>query len=162
MIVGGCLGLGLWYREQFVGRVLALRTLESILEMLMSEIRYGKATLPESCGQLAARLPGPFDQCLRRIQFEAGGGIPFQEVFCTRMETAMKELPLKREDRELFLQAFQGQGFQDGAMQLKRLEQGLSQLSGRIAALEREQREKCRMAVGLGAMSGLLLLIILL
>ncbi|MDE6015071.1 MAG: stage III sporulation protein AB [Acetatifactor sp.] len=161
MIVSGCLGLGLWYREQFVGRLLALRTLESILEMLMSEIRYGKATLPESCGQLAQRLPEPYSRCLREVQLEAGKGASFQEVFCLQMEACMRELPLKREDRELFLQSFQGQGFRDGAMQLKRLEQGLSQLAGRIGLLEQEQREKCRIAVGLGAMSGLLLLIIL-
>ncbi len=162
MILGGCLGLGLWYREQFVGRLCALRTLASILEMLMSEIRYGKATLPESCGQLAQRLPQPYGRCLQEIGIKAGNGASFQEVFSAQMEACMRELPLKREDRELFLQCFQGQGFRDGAMQLKRLEQGLLQLSGRIGMLEREQREKCRIAVGLGAMSGLLLLIVLL
>lgn len=74
----------------------------------------------------------------------------------------MKGLPLKEEDREVFLQPFHGQGFQDGAMQLKSLEQVLSQLSGSLEGQERERREKCRMAVGLGAMSGLLILIVLL
>lgn len=164
MIVGGCLGLGLWYRDQMIGRIRALRTLASILEMWMSEIRYGKATLPESCGQLAGRLGEPYAGCLKAVCEELGGAgsASFQEVFCRRMDNCLKELPLKEEDREMFLQPFRGQGFQDGAMQLKNLEQGLGRIRELTGQQEQEQKERCRMAVGLGAMSGLLLLIILL
>ncbi|MCM1100241.1 MAG: stage III sporulation protein AB [Clostridium sp.] len=164
MILGGCLGLGLWYREQFVGRIRAMRVLASVLEMFMSEIRYGKATFPESCRHLAERLDEPYSSCLSRVSEEAERGrIPsFQEIFCGEMEICMRKLPLKREDCDIFLGPFRGQGFRDGEMQLKSLEQGLMQLEESIRTQEREQREKCRMAVGLGAMSGLLLLIVLL
>ncbi len=164
MIAGGCLGLGLWYRQQFIGRIQSLRTMVSIIEMLMSEIRYGKATLPECCRHLADRLEGAFGECLREIYEETGNGgsASFQEVFCLRMEECMREMPLKREEREIFLQSFRGQGFQDGVMQLKRLEQVLMQLEESLRLQEQEQREKCRMAVGLGAMSGLLLILVLL
>lgn len=164
MIVGGCLGLGLWYREQFVGRIQSLRTLISIIEMLMSEIRYGKATLPECCLHLSKRLGQPYSEALMDIyeEMDKDVGASFQETFCRRMENCMKELPLKEGDREIFLQPFHGQGFQDGAMQLKSLEQVLSQLSDRLEGQERERHEKCRMAIGLGAMSGLLILIVLL
>lgn len=141
-----------------------MRRLVSILELFMSEIRYGKATLPESCARLADRMEEPYSGYLGAIyrELSGGGGGTFQELFCLRMEECMKKLPLKKEDRELFLQPFRGQGFQDGSMQLVNLEQGLLQLSDSIRQQEQEQREKCRMAVGLGAMSGLLLVIILL
>lgn len=141
-----------------------MRRLVSLLEMLMSEIRYGKATLPESCGRLAERMEEPYRGCLREIHRELSGGPggTFQELFCLKMEACLKKLPLKKEDREIFLQPFRGQGFRDGTMQLVNLEQGLMQLSDSIKLQEREQQEKCYMAVGLGAMSGLLLLIILL
>jgi dihydroorotate dehydrogenase electron transfer subunit len=43
----------------------------------------------------------------------------------------------------------------------KLIEQGREVLQQSIDCVERENREKCRMAVGLGAMSGLLLLIVL-
>ncbi len=163
MIVGGCLGLGLWYREQFIGRIRSLRMLVSIMELLMSEIRYGKATLPECCLHLSRRLAEPYSDALREIYEDMdNGGVSFQEVFCRKMEVCMEGLPLKREDKEMFLQPFHGQGFQDGAMQLKSLEQVSLQLSGHLEMQEHEQREKCRMAVGLGAMGGLLLVIVLL
>lgn len=164
MIVGGCLGLGLWYREQFIGRINALRTLALILEMLMSEIRYGKASLPECCRNLASRLDEPYSSCLDDVGGETGGenGASFSGVFCDSMENCLKTQPLKKEDREIFLQPFHGQGFQDGAMQLRNMEQALVRISDGITLLEKERREKCNMAVGLGAMSGLLLVIILL
>lgn len=141
-----------------------MRRLVSILEMLMSEIRYGKATLPESCARLAERMEEPYSGYLGEIYRELAGRRSgnFQELFCLRMEECMKRLPLKKEDREIFLQPFRGQGFQDCSMQLVNLEQGLLQLSDSIRQQEQEQREKCRMAVSLGAMSGLLLVIILL
>jgi stage III sporulation protein AB len=133
-----------------------------ILEMLMSEIRYGKAALPECCRHLAGRFPEPYQSCFERIWREIGeSGAAFQDVFCRDMELCLLELPLKKEDRDIFLQPFRKAGFQDGEMQLNHLKQSLEQLVDCIEILEREQREKCRMAVGLGAMSGLLLLIIL-
>ena len=33
MIFSGCLGLGLWYRQQFGARIKVLRSLEHILEL---------------------------------------------------------------------------------------------------------------------------------
>lgn len=164
MIMSGCLGLGIWYREQFIGRIQAMRRLVSILEMLKSEINYGKATLPESCNRLAERMEEPYRGCLRDIYRELSEerSTTFPELFCLKMEECLKRLPLKKEDRDIFLQPFRGQGFRDGSMQLVSLEQGLVQLSDSIKLQEQEQREKCHMAVGLGAMSGMLLLIILL
>lgn len=163
MIIGGCLGLGLWYREQFVGRINALRTLALILEMLMSEIRYGKSALPECCRNMSARLEEPYSSCLDNVcgVLGEGKGDSFSNIFCGSMESCLKNLPLKKEDRDIFLQPFRGQGFQDGAMQLKNMEQALVRITDIIALLERERKERCNMAVGLGAMSGLLLVIIL-
>lgn len=113
---------------------------------------------------MAERLDEPYGSCLRHVGEEAERGrMPsFQEIFCGEMEICMRKLPLKKEDRDIFLGPFRGQGFRDGEMQLKSLGQGLTQLEENIRTQEREQREKCHMAVGLGAMSGLLLLIVLL
>ena len=141
-----------------------MRTLTMMTELLMSEIRYGKATLPECCLHLSKRLGLPYSEVLADIheELEQDAGASFQEIFCEKMEGCMGELPLKEEDREIFLQPFRGQGFQDGVMQLKSLEQVHSRLSESLEAQERERHERCRMAVGLGAMSGLLILIVLL
>lgn len=163
LIISGCTGLGLWYREQLLGRIKVLRAMTGILEMLMSEIRYGKATLPECCRELISRVEEPFQGAFGQIYEEAcrEERTSFQAIFEEKMQQALEGLPLKKEDREVFLAPFCGQGFMDGQMQLRSIEQSLVQLKDTIRIQSEDQREKCRMAVGLGVMSGLLLIIVM-
>lgn len=163
LILSGCTGLGLWYRQQFIGRLQALRVLSAILEMLMSEIRYGRATLPECCKEVAARVDEPYKGALMQVyeECEQATAAPFGEIFVQKTEQIFAQLSLKREECEIFVAPFKGQGFQDGQMQLKSLEQSLLRLQDMIRMQNEEQREKCRMSVGLGVMSGLLLIIVM-
>ncbi len=164
MIVSGCLGLGLWYRQQFIQRLQTLRILQSILEMLMSEIRYGKAPLPECCKRIGERQQEPYRSCFLKIyeKMAENRGDSFPKVFAEVMDDCLKKLPITKEDREDFLSFATGNGFEDGTMQLRTVERSRELLQLTVEELEKVNTEKCRMAVGLGAMSGLLLIIILL
>lgn len=163
MIAAGCLGMGLWYKNRILERTRALRTLQMILELLCSEIRYGRASLPECCGRTASRLAPPCGEAFRQIEIRMGEntGESFEEVFRDCMGTALQKMPLTDEDREAFFGFMPGGGFADGQMQIRMLEQGRDRLAARAEELERENGEKCRMAVGLGAMSGLAIILVL-
>ncbi len=163
MIFIGCLGLGLWYREQLNGRIKALRSLRNILELLASEVRYGRAALPECCVHIARYVSPPFADAFLEIgnRMEENAGGTFEEAFREEIEQVLAELPLKDEDREGFLQFTVQTGFSDGQMQLRSIEQSMEWLGSTEEKLLGESREKSRMAVGLGAMSGLLLILIL-
>ena len=126
-----------------------------ILEILMSEIGYGKATLPECCRRVADRLSEPYRTGLLQVytKMQENEGIGFSQTFCVSMEECMKEQPVTTEDKDRFLAFAKGEAFEDGRMQL---------LLKTAAELEKENGEKCRLAIGLGAMSGLLLVLILL
>ena len=163
MIFSGGLGLGLWYRSWLLGRARALRSLGSILELLAGEVRYGRATLPECCSRTARHLTAPFGEAFQRIgnRMEENTGVSFGETFREEMEGVLKELPLETEDRENFLRFTSQTGFMDGQMQLRAMEQSLELLRGTWEKLEQENTEKCKMAVGLGALGGLLLILVL-
>lgn len=163
MILTGCLGLGLWYKGQFSGRIKALRLLQTILELLCSEIRYGRETLPECCVRVAVRIAQPCGDAFRQIaeKMKENGGESFAEIFRGYMEKPLREMPLTEEDREEFLRFVPENGFMDGQMQIRMIEASREQLEEKAKRLERENAEKCRMAVGLGAMSGLMLILIL-
>ena len=164
MIMGGSLGLGLWYRAQFIGRVRALRSLRRILELFCGEVRFGRTTLPECCGQLAGYVEPGFREAFRQVEREMAEneGRSFGEVFAERTGAVLAALPLTREDREIFLQ-FTGQpGFADSAMQLRTLEQSIELLKAAEERLSSENTEKCRVVVGLGAMGGMFLVLLLL
>ena len=164
MILTGCLGLGMWYRQQFILRLKAIRVMVEILEILMSEIGYGKATLPECCRRVATRQPEPYRTGLLHIytKMQENEGVSFSETFCACMEEVLKDQPVTTEDKEHFLAFAKGEAFEDGRMQLRTIERSRELLVGTASGLEKENAEKCRLAVGLGAMSGLLLLLILL
>lgn len=163
MILSGCFGLGMWYRGQFFGRIRALGKLIEMLELLAGEVRYGRSTLPECCLHVASYLEAPYSEALGRVAYRMGEniGLSFGEVFAEEMKPILRELPVKPEDKEVFLRIATQTGFADGQMQLHTLEQCRDMLRQTEEKLEKENAEKCRMAVGLGAMSGLLLLLVL-
>lgn len=163
MIFGGCLGLGIWYRFRMNGRIRTLRSLRYILELLASEVRYGRATLPECCGHIARTLSPPFDEAFREIgrQMAENTGRTFGEIFRQEMNQVFENLPLTAEDRENFFEFTLQTGFADAQMQLRIIEQCMERLRVTQEQLERGNAEKGRMAVGLGAMGGLLLILVL-
>lgn len=163
MIFGGSMGLGLWYRNELGGRLRALRSLRNILELLAGEVEYGKDTLPECCSHIARYLSPPFDGAFREIggRMEENTGISFGEAFREEVGGVLKELPLKPRDREAFLDFTRQTGFADSRMQLRALEQGRKALYAEEERLQEEMEEKSKMAVGLGAMGGLLLILVL-
>lgn len=163
MILLGCLGLGMWYRSQFLGRVKNLRILQQILDLWESEVRYGKATLGECCRHMQKQLPEPFRDWFERLnaKLRESDGESGGRIFREALEEGMSELPLKREDREAFLRFLPESGYMDGQMQLLSIQRSRDLLEETIDRLERDKGEKCRLAVGLGAMGGMLLVLIL-
>ena len=163
MVFAGCLGLGLWYRYQFGARIKARHNLERMLELLASEVRYGRATLPECCSHIAGGLDSGFEEAFLEVgrRMEENMGLSFGEVFQEEMEKALGRLPLQEADRENFLRFAARTGYADSQMQLREIEQSGELLRDTRERLERENAEKCRMAVGLGAMGGLLLILVL-
>lgn len=73
----------------------------------------------------------------------------------------MAHLPLQQADKEAFLGFIPENGYMDSQMQLLSIQRSRSLLENTIESLERENTEKCRLAIGLGAMSGMLLILIL-
>lgn len=163
MILLGCLGLGIWYRSQFLGRVRYLRMLQQILDLWESEVRYGKATLEECCRHMQRQLQEPFQSCFERLnlRLQAANGESCGKLLRKALEEGMSQLPLQQADKEAFLRFIPENGYMDSQMQLLSIQRSRSLLENTIESLEHDNAEKCRLAVGLGAMSGMLLVLIL-
>ncbi len=164
MIGLSCSGLGLWYALNLRQRLQHLHTMNRIIELLISLLQYGKSTLPECCCQLAGQVEEPYRQAFAQVYREMAKsrGNSFSEVYGRIMGEALRQLPLKEQDRQLFLQCVLEQGGGDGEARVRLIRRQQELLRERIARLEAESREKSRMAVGLGTLTGLLIIIILL
>lgn len=164
MILTGSLGMGLWYRNEFTGRIRTIRMLRTILVLLAGEIRYGRDTLSECCGHIAGRLQGECRSAFQQVaeKMRQNSGESFERVFRDCVEPVLKGLPLKQEDIDEFFRFVGAYGFADSSLQLRLLEQSREQLEERAELLSSGIGERCRMAVSLGAMGGLLIILVLL
>ncbi len=163
MIMGGCFGMGILYRERMRVRKKTLQQLLDMLELFESEVRYGRSVLPECCRRVGEQMGAPFGAALKRAAAcgQTGEERAFPEVFARELGEIMDQLPLSEEDKENFFQFLSPVGYRDEKMQLRAMEQSRERLGRTRERLERENAEKGRIALGLGAMSGVLLILIL-
>jgi stage III sporulation protein AB len=134
-----------------------------LLELLESEIKYGRSTLPECCRRAGQQKRDPLGEALLTVaeDMQENEGVSFGEIFRARMGKALEQLPLKAEDLDAFFHFVPAGGFADSQMQARCMEQSLERLARERERLEAECMDKGRIAVGLGAMCGLLLILIL-
>ena len=160
----GCVGLGYFYRQQFYGRLQHIRILIFILDMMMSQVRYHKAMLPECFRQLAHRLEEPYQSVFTELfrTFEKDTGETFDIMFGHAMAECLERTPLGKEEKETFLEFAGNLGYEDAGLQLGSMEQYKERLKQLLGRLEGEVAGKGKMAMGLGVLGGLLLIVIFL
>lgn len=163
LILTGCLGLGWWYRQQMVQRLHFTRELICILEQWISEIRYNRSTLPECCRQIGRQREDRLGEICAEVyrEYTETEGRGFLETAEESFRRQLKALPLKREDIGQFLLFAGKEGYADETMQIRAMELSRQRLEQTADAQQREIAQKCRLSVGMGAMSGLLLLLLL-
>lgn len=164
LVVAGCSGLGIWYRARLQDGIIQLQRLKQLLELLMSEIRYHNATLPESCRLAGKRMPRPWGEALLQIweKLEKDMGMGFGESWREEIGLHLEDLPISEREKEVVLGVAECEGFCDAAMQLSALEQHRDLLEDTIKRRKEQLQEQGRMAVGLGILGGLLLVIVFL
>lgn len=163
MIVCGCLGLGIWYRQQFLGRLHRIRELIAILEQWSSEVRYNRSTLPECCLRIGNCREDRLGRICKEVyeEYITSEGRGFLEMAEESFRKKLNTLPLKKEDIDRFLLFTGREGYPDEAMQIRAIELAKQELERTAEMQQREISQKCRLSVGLGAMSGLLIVILL-
>lgn len=162
-IICGCSGLGIWYSMQMKQKVWHLREMVRILELAISEIDYGKSTLPECCLEIGERAPQPYGKLFQKIYdgFQEAYGLNLGSMSKQILEKGLADIPVE-EEKEVFIRCFSDVGFTDEWLQKRNMERGRDVLLGRIEAEEIDLKKRSRLAVSLGTMSGLLLVLILL
>lgn len=162
-IVLGSTGIGFWYRQRLYTAIWHLRSMKQILEFFMSEIRYGKATLPECCKKAGERMEEPYRGALLEIykKTEMYDGSSFSEKWVFYMKTALADAPVTQKEKEIFLGFSAGSRISDNHMQLQAAAGYRDMIENSLRSREEEVQKQGRMAAGLGIMGGLLLTVIL-
>lgn len=164
LIMIGCSGLGLAYKEELSEGIKALRVLRNLFEMMMSEISYRRSTLPECCRQVAGNMEEPYRSSLFALYESVGvkKEVDFSSGWHREMSKCMISIPLTTKEKEMVLGFVSSEGLSDVQMQIRAIEQYRDMIDGNIKKRESEFSKQGRMMTGLGVMSGLLLIVILL
>ncbi len=162
-VLAGSSGLGLWYSMQMQKRILHIKEMIRILDMVISEIHYSHSTLPECCERVGEKAVEPYGRIFSGICDGIRGdcGAGFDRISEQFLRRGLQKLPLK-EEREVFIRCFSDVGYGDGWMQYQIIERGRKELQGILGTEEEDLRKRSKMAVALGTMSGILLVLILL
>ena len=158
-IIFGCVGMGMSYRLRFRDGLWHLRYMHKILELFMSEISFGRSTLPECCRNIGEKMEEPYKNALLSIGRQEEN---FFSKWEEHMGKALLDVPVTKAEKEMLL-GFSGCfGVADHRMQIRTIEQYRDMLASAIKNREEVLAQQERLATGLGIMSGILLTVILL
>ena len=164
LILAGCSGLGIWYSMQFRLHIQNLKQMCHILSMLEGQVRYGRSTIGECCGQIAGRVDNPFQNALREIagEMQQNKGNSLRQVSQSSFDKHLKRLTVSAKEKEEFIACFAHEGFEEEGMQVQSILRGRQELEAVIQELDNSLNSRCRLAISLGTMSGLLLVVLFL
>ncbi len=164
LVIAGSSGFGFVCRNELYKGLWHLRYLRQLLEMLISEIRYNKATLPECCRQVGKKMEKPYGEVLLDIyeMLQEENGYSFSVCWENKMSECLAKIPISKKEKELVLGFASCVGLTENSMQIRAIEQYRDMIDSSISTRERTLKEQGRMVAGLGIMCGLLLTIVLL
>lgn len=164
LILAGCSGLGIWYSMQFRLRIQNLKQMCHILSMLEGQVRFGRSTMGECCGQIAGRVDNPFQNVLQEIagEMKENKGNSLRQVSQTSFDKHLKKLVVSSKEKEEFMACFAHEGFEEEGMQIQSILRGRQELEAAMQELNESLTSRCRLAISLGTMSGLLLVVLFL
>lgn len=164
LILAGCSGLGMWYSMQFRLHIKNLKQMCRVLSMLESQVRFGRSTIGECCEQIAKRVDNPFQIALQEIarEMEQNEGNSLGQVSRTGFDRHFKNLKVSEKEKEEFIACFAHEGFEEEGIQIQSILRGRQELEAAMQELNETLTSRCRLAISLGTMSGLLLVVLFL
>ena len=163
LILAGCSGMGLWYSMRMQQKVWHLEEMIRILDMVVSEIDYGRSTLPDCYAWIKEKAQHPYQNIFQKIWESTQGesGQHFGKVTERIMEQELQSIPLG-EEKDIFIKCFSDVGYADEWLQRRNIERGRDKLRELLDTEEEDLKKRSKLAVSLGTMSGILLVLILL
>lgn len=164
LLMAGCSGLGLDRVAEEKKRIRQLREIRRMVLRIQNEMTYGKRTLPEICLLFGQCMEEPYRTAFFDIymDLEKNGGSGFNRVWKERLEECMRNLPLRREEKDILCNMPEYLGTLDEKQQAADIGQSLDFLSSHITQAEKEYENKARVIMSVSVTAGIFIVILLL
>ena len=162
LIVTAGAGLGLESSGELSERERALKEILQMIRWLKGAIISSHASLPEAFQEVSERMQESFSLLLKQTSenIRKSPGVKLEELYRTCAEETLGNLPLSRQERNLFLSMGSALGYLDMDMQKKQLEFYEGEFLRLLEELRAEMPAKKKICQSLGIMGGILLAIL--
>lgn len=164
LLIGGFWGAAFCICEEEKHKLLLLKEMKYMYQLLQSEIRYSRLPLPELFLITGERIKPPFRNILLGIAKSMNWeeGLSFQSIWENEVKEKLKGVSLFRGQRELLLRLPESIGLPEYEGQARALERYVEEMDQWITQTEKEQRNKNKVIMSLGIAGGIFLSILLL
>ena len=162
LILYGSIGFSFKLCQEMRTRIKQVEQMKEIFRLFQSEISYSRATLPETCFTVSKRVAEPYKSAMEEVyaEIQKKSGIQFPAIWQEKMGQCLKEMPVKKQEQEIFLEFGNQTGFIDWEMQVGILEKNKSQLEELHIQLKSAMENKEKVITSVGVLGGLMLVIV--
>lgn len=163
LILFGSIGFSFNICQEMRQRLYHIRQMQEIFRLFQSEVSYSKSAFPEVCLSVSDRVAEPYRSVMKEIYEQAvtKSGTRFPEIWRIKMGQCLEEMPVKKEERDIFLEFGNRIGFIDWETQAGMLEKSSIQLEELYVQLKSAMENKEKVITSIGVLGGLMLVIIL-
>ena len=162
LILYGSVGFSFKLCQEMRLRIRHVEQMKEIFRLFQSEISYSKAALPEICLSVSKRVAEPYKSAMEEVYEETHkrSGIQFPFIWQEKMGQCLTELPVKKQEQDIFLGFGNQTGFIDWEMQAGMIEKNKSQLEELHTQLKSAMENKEKVITSVGVLGGLMLVIV--
>lgn len=164
LLMVGSVGFASTLCKEQRNKLLLLLQMRQMFVLIQEDIRYSGCPLPLVIEKTAKKVREPFCMALTKISRELlkNGGEMLYEVWEKEMKSIFKELAFSQKQQELLLEFPKSLGFWEREGQAKALTFYIEETDKWILQMEKEEKDKNKVIMSLGAATGILLSVLLL
>jgi len=143
---------------------LQLTEMKHMFLLIQENVRYSGLPISLVIQKTADKLKEPFAEVLSDISTELleNDGRLFDEVWCRKMQTMSEGLFINQEQKELLFEFPRSLGLWEKEGQAKAFTFYIEEINKYLEQMEREEKDKNKVIMSLGAAAGILLAVLLL
>ncbi len=106
MVMFSSCGIGFWFAGEIYKRKEELEEQYNLLKMMLGDIRYTRASFPESVEKAGKRHRGSYSAWLEELakQIEASPGVTIADIWKAAVDVGLYQSALTKEDRKRFVE----------------------------------------------------------
>lgn len=163
-LAGGAAGYSFCICRDLKLRLVMLKELKYMYQLIQNEIRYTALPMPLIFENIWEKVKPPFGGMLRNIGRKTGPdqGEMLSEIWMREAGVVLEEVPFTKKQKESVVRFPESMGMMDKEGQAKAVQRRIEELEGWIFSQEKEGRQQQKVIMSMGIGAGLLLIILLL